>query len=130
MIQNAANSSECTTINNESISSDIESVSYISDGRKLNATIWFNQPFTDPPTQDSIDEFQEFLEIKTNSLAAPDERSLQDLNDTAISNIMSPDFESKILQSNLTTIGNTKAFKIIYNTTAPDGLVLKKTYSI
>ena len=113
-------------VNNEPVSSDIESVSYISDGKKLNATIWFNQPFNDPPTQDSIDEFEEQLEIKTNFLASPNERSLQDLNDTTIANILSPEFKSTILQNNVTTIGNTNAYKIIYNTTAPDGLVLKK----
>src|ERR687897_2437687 len=42
---------------------DIQSVSYISDGKKLNATVWLTSPFEEPPLNDTIDIFQEEIKI-------------------------------------------------------------------
>jgi hypothetical protein len=61
-IDKADNLSECIT-NNTFIPSDIRSVSYISDGRDLNVTVWLSNPFVEPPLNDTLDTFREGLNI-------------------------------------------------------------------
>ncbi len=48
------------------ISPDIQSVSYISDGKTLNATIWLTDEFEEPPLNDTLDTFQEQLAISVS----------------------------------------------------------------
>lgn len=61
-ISMADNLSECK-VNGQFISPDIESVSYKSDGKMLDGTIWLTAPFTEPPVNDSIDSYQESVEF-------------------------------------------------------------------
>jgi hypothetical protein len=55
--------SDCK-INGQFISPDIESVSYKSDGKTLDGTIWLTAPFMEPPINDTIDTYQEELRIE------------------------------------------------------------------
>ena len=59
----ANNMSDCK-INGQFNSPDIESVSYSSDGKTLDGTIWLTAPFIEPPMNDTIDTFQEELQIE------------------------------------------------------------------
>jgi hypothetical protein len=58
----AKNLSDCK-INGKFISPDIESISYMSDGKILEGTIWLTGPFRDPPANDTVDVFQEQMNI-------------------------------------------------------------------
>lgn len=58
----ARNLSDCK-INGKFISPDIESISYMSDGKTLEGTIWLTGPFKDPPANDTVDVFQEQMNI-------------------------------------------------------------------
>ena len=65
-VDTATKVSECKNkgIENVFTRPDIESVSYISDGNKLNATIWLTSPFQEAPLNDSLDIYQEEFQIK------------------------------------------------------------------
>jgi hypothetical protein len=81
-VNNANDISECEkhNVNDEGIafdasyedkeffSPDIQSVSYISDGKHLNGTIWLTSDFIEPSTKDSIDTFQEELVINISNI--------------------------------------------------------------
>jgi hypothetical protein len=58
----ARNLSVCK-INGKFISPDIESISYMSDGKTLEGTIWLTAPFRESPANDTIDIFQEQMNI-------------------------------------------------------------------
>ena len=58
----ASNLSDCK-VNGRFISPDIESISYMSDGKTLNGTIWLTAPFRESPSNDTIDSFQESINI-------------------------------------------------------------------
>ena len=58
----ANNLSDCK-INGQLISPDIESVSYKSNGKTLDGTIWLTAPFIEPPLNDTIDTYQETFQI-------------------------------------------------------------------
>ncbi|MGH9973801.1 MAG: hypothetical protein ACRD93_07870, partial [Nitrososphaeraceae archaeon] len=62
-IDMANKTSDCK-INGQFISPDIESVSYKSDGKTLDGTIWLTAPFIEPPINDTIDTYQEELRIE------------------------------------------------------------------
>ncbi|HSF51628.1 MAG TPA: hypothetical protein VLA74_12780 [Nitrososphaeraceae archaeon] len=59
----AKNKSECMTDSNKFYSPDIESVSYVSDGKKLNASLWLATPLYESPINDTLDKFQESLKL-------------------------------------------------------------------
>jgi len=59
----AENLSACGPINSDDIRPDIESVSYVSDGRKLNSTLWLTNPFKQPNVNDTLDKDQENMQI-------------------------------------------------------------------
>jgi len=71
----AKNLSYCK-INGKFISPDIESISYMSDGKTLNGTIWLTGPFREPPVNDTIDTYQEAMDIKIRD----ENLSLQDFS--------------------------------------------------
>ncbi len=58
----ANNLSECKS-KGQFISPDIESISYKSDGKTLDGTIWLTAPFIEPPVNDTVDNYQEALQI-------------------------------------------------------------------
>ena len=58
----ANNLSECK-VNGQFISPDIESVSYMSNSKTLNGTIWLASPFIESPINDTIDTYHESLEL-------------------------------------------------------------------
>ena len=63
-----ANSSEqCQISDDNNLSPDIQSVSYVSDGKTLNATVWLTSQFEEPPLNYTIDTFQEELMINITS---------------------------------------------------------------
>ena len=53
-VENAKDMSQCK-IGGKFVSPSIESVSYISDGKTLDATVWLNKAFEEPPLRDTID---------------------------------------------------------------------------
>jgi hypothetical protein len=71
----AKNLSYCK-INGKFISPDIESISYMSDGKTLNGKIWLTTPFREPPVNDTIDTYQEAMDIKIRD----ENLSLQDFS--------------------------------------------------
>ena len=67
-VSRANNISECVAGENKFFSPDIESVSYISNGNVLNATVWLTDSFKEPPSKDTLDIYQEQMKIKISNL--------------------------------------------------------------
>jgi hypothetical protein len=65
-VDNAKNISECK-IGNKFVSPSIGSVSYISNGTILNATVWLNSNFQEAPLKDTIDIYPKQNLPKTSS---------------------------------------------------------------
>jgi hypothetical protein len=88
---------------------DIQSVSYISDGKKLNATVWLTSPFEEPPLNDTIDIFQEEIKI----MISPTNGTLREYTDVNLARLLDP-FETEI-QENATTLSGNQAYSVVYN---------------
>ena len=111
-VEKADNSSECEIGENGSSFSppDIQSVSYISDGKKLNATVWLTSPFKEPPLNDTIDTFQEEIKItisRTNG-------TLREYTDVNLARLLDPSFGTEI-QENATMLSGNQAHRVVYN---------------
>ena len=113
-VDKATNSSECrandANDNDNAFLPDIQSVSYISDGKKLNATVWLTSPFEEPPLNDTIDIFQEELKItisKTNW-------TLTEYTDINLAQLIKPSLGTEIEQNETSLAGN-KAHRVVYN---------------
>ena len=109
-INKANDVSECKT-NNDSFPPDIRSVSYISDGKDLNSTIWLSSPFEEPQLNDTIDIFQEEVKvtISNNDLTLT---QFVERNMVNISHIFNPSFG---IEANSTIIAGKQAHKVVYN---------------
>ena len=59
----ARNESECKTPNGSFAVPDINAVSFISDGKTLNITIWLSDMFQGPPINATLDSFRERLQL-------------------------------------------------------------------
>jgi hypothetical protein len=107
----ADNPSECEFGKNGNYipTPDIQSVSYISDGKKLNATVWLNFPFVEPPLNDTIDIFQEEIKI----IISPTNRTLREYTDLNLARLLDPSFG--IEQQNATTLSGNQAYRVVYN---------------
>jgi hypothetical protein len=64
IVDKANNSSECEIDDRNGASSDIQSVSYFSDGKNLTAVMWLSSPFDESLLNDTIDIFRKQLQIK------------------------------------------------------------------
>jgi hypothetical protein len=113
-VDKATKSSECgmgdDNDNDITFLPDIQSVSYISDGKKLNATVWLTSPFEEPPLNDTIDIFQEELKItisKTN-------RTLAEYTDINLAQFLDPSLGTEI-QQNETELAGNKAHMVVYS---------------
>jgi hypothetical protein len=105
----ANNLSECK-INNDFISPDVQSVSYISNGKTLNATVWLTSPFEEPPSNDTVDIFQEQFKVtiaKTNLTL----NEYIDKNMINVSHLFDP---LRDLVENSTTIDGNQAYRVVY----------------
>jgi hypothetical protein len=109
-IQNADDITECQ-IFGEYLIPDIESVSYTSDGNKLNATIWLTGEFKEPLLTDTIDTYQEELKIIK---ADKNNKTLEDhiLNKKAQ---IDPIRFSILEEGNISFANNYTGYKIIYS---------------
>jgi hypothetical protein len=119
-----ANKSECKITYNF-IPPDIRSVSYISDGKILNASVWLSSPFKEPPLNDTVDIFQEDLRItisKTNLSL----KEYVDRNRVNISHVIHPLFG---IEENSTVIAGKEAHKILY-TDKRNGLRVMQFWTI
>jgi hypothetical protein len=65
---------------------DIQSVSYDSDGKNLNATLWLNSQFREPPLNDTIDTFQEELNITVSDTNS----TVQEYSDLKLARLLDP----------------------------------------
>lgn len=109
-IQNAVNKTECQVYQDYLIP-DIESVSYTSDGNKLNATIWLTDQFKQPLLNDTIDTYQEeFKVIKTD--IKNESLDYHILNQKAQIDLTK---FSILEETNVTLANNSKGYKIIYS---------------
>jgi hypothetical protein len=66
-VDRADDSSECEIDKKNFIPPDIQSVSYVSDGKKLTATVWLTSQFEEPPLNYTIDTFQEELMVRISN---------------------------------------------------------------
>jgi hypothetical protein len=107
--------SECRTLNNSFFSPDIESVSYISDGNTLNATVWLTDPFEEPSLSDRLDTFQENLKLS----ASKTNLSLEDYTNVKKGRIFDPLGESTIVE-NSTFISGYPAYELVYDSKDSD----------
>lgn len=126
-VKNADKMSQCEKLGNEFVFPDIDSASYVSDGKKLNATVWYTMPFDDSSTNDTVDAYQENLRIKSQDLGSSVKFDLGDLANVTIARINNPlivgDFT--ILGENVTNVDNNKAYKLVYSALNPNGFLLK-----
>lgn len=62
-ITNAVSIEECKDENGNFISPDIAAVSYLSDGKTLDVTLWLSSAFRDPATSDSLWTVESLKEV-------------------------------------------------------------------
>jgi hypothetical protein len=110
-VEKAKDMSGCKT-GKEFISPDIRSVSYISDGKTLNASVWLTSNFEEPPVNDTLDTFQEELRIEI----AKTNLTLEKYMDLDIAKIPDPLVSANIIKNSTILAGN-PAYKAEYNTT-------------
>ena len=110
-VDKAKNISQCK-IGDEFISPDIKSVSYISNGKTLNATVWLTSNFEEPPVNDTLDPFQEELKIEISETNL----TLDEYADVNIAQIFDPLLGLNIVK-NSTMLAGSPAYKVEYNTT-------------
>ena len=144
-IENAKNFSQCKDLIKENFTSpDISSVSYISDGKTLNATLWLTNSFNDPPTDDNVDTYPRYLQIKvenySNTIANSSSSLASQSSNTSkiLENYVDQkmaDLETHVLDpsmnftlqgdKNSTIIGNNKAFDVVYSGLSLEGTLVK-----
>jgi hypothetical protein len=124
-IQNALNLTECQ-IYKDYLIPDIESVSYTSDGNKINATIWLTEDFKEPILQHPIDTSQEELQViktvtKNKTLMEHILNKKAQINPISLSNLE---------ESNITLANNYTGYKLIYPTLSDFNELEKTLYII
>lgn len=65
---NAVNKTICAILENDTHTPDIQSVKYISDGRKLNATIWLSKSFQYNPNETAWGSLESTVTFETGKL--------------------------------------------------------------
>jgi hypothetical protein len=129
-IENANNITQCK-IGDKFISPDIQSVSYISNGKTLNATVWLKSNFEEPPLKDNIDIFPEQLKIKVSNLtAASSNISVERYAKIQIAKMYNPlnivnNFTIDKNVNSTTNIGGSPAYKTVYTAKNEEGIDLK-----
>jgi photosystem II reaction center protein PsbP len=63
LVNYAINESECKTPNGNFSIPDMNAVSFISDGKTLNSTIWLLDKYQKPPTNSTLDSFRDRLQL-------------------------------------------------------------------
>lgn len=118
--------SECKLGNGKFVSPDIESVSYVSDGKVLNATVWLTDPFEQQSPSNNINyPYQEQLQVKVSNLTSPN-LTVEKQASKVMGEILDPLNNSTIdEESNSSSIAGTHAFKLVYSATNSEGLELK-----
>ena len=124
LLKNADNLAQCKKEGNKSVSPDIDSVSDISDGKKLNATMWLTHNFTEPSIIDTVDVYPKNMQIKLFN-SKFNINSLEQLKDLIEGSIESPVNNYNKTEENITTVDNTNALKLVYTALNPNGLLLK-----
>ncbi len=122
-VPNAKNISQCK-IGDPSI----ESVSYISTGKALNATVWLNSNFEEPPLKDTLDLYPKQLEIKVSNLTKIFSHMTVDKYATIkiADELLNPSKNVTIdEQPNPTTIAGNSAYKVVYSARNSEGIDLK-----
>jgi hypothetical protein len=105
---------------------DIQSVSYISDGKKLNATVWLTSPFEEPPLNDTIDTFREEVKI----IISPTNGTLREYSDVNLARLLDPSYETEI-QENATTLSGNQAYRVVYNDRiGENGVKVMQTWTV
>jgi len=110
----ADNLSQCQ-VNNKYPSPNIRSVSYVSDGTFLNTTLWLSQPEREPSTVDTVDEYQEKLDL----LMANTNKSLQEYTNFNRALFFSPMNPVKFVEND-TALSGVKAHQFIFYTKQGD----------
>jgi hypothetical protein len=127
-VENGNNITQCK-IGNRFVSPDIESVSYISDGKLLNATVWLSSNFEEPQLKDDIDIYPELLKIKVSNLTKTDSfhTTLDNYATDQIAKLIQPfnNFTIDHNQPNSTSIAGNNAFRIVYSAINDEGLDVK-----
>jgi len=88
---------------------DIQSVSYDSDGKNLNATLWLNSQFREPPLNDTIDTFQEELKITVSDTNS----TVQEYSDLKLARLLEPSIVPT-LEENTSMLSGIQADRISY----------------
>jgi hypothetical protein len=124
-LKNADRLSQCMKYDNNFVTSDIDSVSYISDGKRLNTTVWLTAPFDPISKNDTIDTYQENLKIKIQNLTLGNKIDLGQLADIVLAKISNPLSNFTLLEKNTTTVSNNAAYKLVYTALNSDDFLLK-----
>jgi hypothetical protein len=96
---------------------DIESISYSSDGKRLNATMWLTSPFTSPLSNDTLDIYQEDFKIKISKTNG----TLQDHIIEKKAQIFDPTISILNENDNISLTNNT-AYKVTYTIKRGDNI--------
>jgi hypothetical protein len=114
-VDRADDSSECG-IDENFVAPDIQSVSYVSDGKNLTATVWLTSRFEEPPLNYTIDTFQEELMVTiSNTNLTLEEYTVQNM---ARLPLFSPGFT---IEENSTMLSGNRAHEISYTNTTSQG---------
>jgi hypothetical protein len=116
-VDRADGSSECG-IDENFIAPDIQSVSYVSDGKNLTATVWLTSQFKEPPLNYTIDTFQEELMVTiSNTSLTLEDYTAQNM---ARLPLFSPGFT---VEENSTILAGNPAREISYTNITSQGEV-------
>jgi len=112
-IPNAKNISQCK-MDGKFITPSIESVSYISNGKFLNATLWLTSPFIEPPINDTLDAYPGQVEIKVSNLTS--HYTLQNYTEVKMAGLYNPleNFTINEESNSSALAGNNTAHKVVY----------------
>jgi hypothetical protein len=124
-VDRADNSSECE-IDENFIPPDIQSVSYVSDGKNLSATVWLTSQFEEPPLNYTVDTFQEELMVTiSNTSLTLEDYTIQNM---AHLPLFIPEFT---VEENSTMLAGNIAHEISYTNRTSQGEVrVMRTWTI
>jgi hypothetical protein len=123
-VDRADDSSECG-IDEDFIPPNIQSVSYVSDGKNLTATVWLTSQFEEPPLTYTIDTFQEELMVRISNTSL----NLENYTAQHMARLLSP--EINLEKNSSSMLAGKPAHEISYtNRISQDGVKVTRIWTV
>ena len=115
-VDRAHNASECEIDENQ-IPPDIQSVSYVSDGKNLSAIVWLSSQFEEPPLNYTVDTFQEELMVTISDT----DLNLEDYTIQNMARLPLHEPEFRVQENSTKKLAGKIAHEISYTNTTSQG---------